>query len=65
MNKRKKMMDQMIIERKSYEKNTQWIRELRKYPDHENFSVGDLVLVYHPIGSVLKSPSRKLNRNWI
>ena len=65
MHKRKKMMDQMIIERKSYEKNTQWIRELRKYPDHENFSVGDLVLVYHPIGSVLQSPSRKLNRNWI
>ena len=55
----------MIIERKSYEKNTQWIRELRKYSDHENFSVGDLVLVYHPLGSVLQSPSRKLNRNWI
>ena len=37
MYKRKKMMDQMIVERKSYEKNTQWIRELRKYPDHEKF----------------------------
>ena len=65
MYKRKKMMDQMIVERKSYEKNTQWIRELRKYPNHETFSVGDLVLVYHPLGSVLQSPSRKLNRNWI
>ena len=50
----------MIVERKSYEKNTQWIRELRKHPNHETFSVGDLVLV-----SVLQSPSRKLNRNWI
>ena len=45
-------------------RNTQWIREMRKYPDHETFAVGDLVLVYHPIGSVLNSPSRKLNRNW-
>ena len=65
MFKREVLMDQMIVERKSYEKNTQWIRELRKYPNHETFSVGDLVLVYHPLGSVLQSPSRKLNRNWI
>ena len=36
-----------------------------KYPNHETFAVGDLVLVYHPIGSVLHSPSRKLNRNWM
>ena len=65
MNKKKVLMDQMIVERKSYEKNTQWIRELRKYSYHETFSVGDLVLVYHQLGSVLQSPSRKLNRNWI
>ena len=38
---------------------------MRKYPNHETFAVGDLVLVYHPLGSVLLSPSRKLNRNWI
>ena len=65
MFKRKAMMDQFIIYRKTYEKNTQWIREMRKYPNHETFAVGDLVLVYHPIGSVLQSASRKLNRNWI
>ena len=65
MCKRKEMMNQMIVERKTYEKNTQWVRELRKYPNHETFSVGDLVLVYHPLGSILQSPSRKLNRNWI
>ena len=65
MFKRKAMMDQIIIDKKTYEKNTQWIREMRKYPDHETFAVGDLVLVYHPIGSVLNSPSRKLNRNWV
>ena len=65
MFQKKVLMDQLIVERKSYEKNTQWIRELRKYPDHEAFSVGDLVMVYHPLGSVLQSPSRKLKRNWI
>ena len=46
-------------------KNTQWISEMRKYPNHETFAVGDLVLVYHPLGSVLQSPSRRLNRNWV
>ena len=29
MFKRKAMMDQIIIEKKIYEKNTQWIREMR------------------------------------
>ena len=52
MFKRKAMMDQIIIDKKTYEKNTQWIREMRKYPDHETFAV-------------LNSPSRKLNRNWV
>ena len=65
MFKRKAMMDQIIIDRKTYEKYTQWIREMRKYAKYETFAVGDLVLVYHPIGSVSQSPSRKLNRNWI
>ena len=41
------------------------VREMRQYPDHETFAVGDLVLVNHPLGSVLESPSKKLNRNWI
>ena len=63
MFKRKAMMDQIIIDKKTYEKNTQWIREMRKYPNHETFAVGDLVLVCHPLGSVLQSPPRKLNRN--
>ena len=57
MFKRKAMMNQIIIEKKTYEKNTQWIREMRKCPDHETFAVGDLVLVYHPLGSDLSSPS--------
>ena len=35
MFQRKALIDQMIIERKSYEKNTQWIRDMRKYSNHE------------------------------
>ena len=65
MFKRKAMMDQIIIDKKTYEKNTQWIRKMKKYPDHETFAVGDLVLVYHPLGSVLNCLSRKLNSNWV
>ena len=38
---------------------------MRKYHNHETFAVGDLVLAYHPLGSVLQSSSKKLNRNWI
>ena len=38
---------------------------MRKYPNHQTFAVGDHVLIYHPLGSVLQSPSRKLNRNWV
>ena len=65
MKKRKDLVDQLIIDRKTYENNTQWVREMRKYPNHETFAVGDLVLVNYPLGSVLQSPSKKLNRNWI
>ena len=32
MFKRKAMMDQIIIDRKTYEKNTQWIRENEEIP---------------------------------
>ena len=38
---------------------------MREYPKHETFAAGDLVLVYHPLGSVLQRPSRKLNRIWV
>ena len=50
MFKRKAMMDQIIIKKKTYEKNIQWIREMSKYRNHETFAIGDLVLVYHPLG---------------
>ena len=49
---RKAKMDQIIIEKKTYEKNTQWVREMRKYPNHETFPVEELVLVYYPLGSL-------------
>ena len=43
MFKRKAMMDQIIIDRKTYKKNTQWIRVMRKYPNHETFAVGSYI----------------------
>ena len=58
------MMDQLIIDRKTYEKNTQWVREIRKYPEHETFAVGDYFSQSF-IRSVLQGSSKKLNRNWI
>ena len=59
------LVELLDLSRKTYEKNTQWVKEMRKYPDDETFAVGDLVLVSHPLGSVLQSSSKKLNRNWI
>ena len=34
---------EIIIEKKIYEVNTQWIRKVRKYPNHETILVGSLV----------------------
>ena len=33
MSKRKAMMDQIIIDKKTYEKTTHWVSEMRKYPN--------------------------------
>ena len=38
--------------RKSMNKNTQWVRERRKYPNEETFAVRKLVLVYHSLGTI-------------
>ena len=60
MEKRKDLVDQVIVDRKTYEKNTQWVREMRRYSDHETFAVGDLVLVNHPLESVFAKPIQKV-----
>ena len=41
------------------------MRETRKFPDAHGYAIGDLVMIYHEIGSVLHSASKKLKRNWI
>ena len=41
------------------------IRESRKYPDAHGYVVGDFVLINHSPSSVLKAPSRKLERDWV
>ena len=51
--------------RKKYEVESQLIRESREYPDAHGYAVGDLVLINHQPSSVLKTPSRKLKRDWV
>ena len=65
MDKRKLLINQMIMRRKKYEAESQLIRESRKYPDVHGYTVGDLVLINHSPSSVLKAPSRKLKRDWV
>ena len=65
MKQRKEIMDKIIISRKKYETENRLVREMRKFPDAHGFAIGDLVMIYHEIGSVLHSASKKLKRNWI
>ena len=30
-------------------KNIHWVREMRKYPNHETYAVGYLGLINHPL----------------
>ena len=59
----KAMMDQIIIEKKNYEQNTQWVKERRKYSNDETFAVKILVLVYYLLGSMGQNPFNKMDRN--
>ena len=52
-----------ISAEKSYEQNTQWVRERRKYPNEEPFTLRKLVLVYHLLGSIGQNPFSNMNRN--
>ena len=61
MEKRKKLLNNLIIERKKYESESQLIRESRKYPDAHGYAIGDLVLIHHSPSCTLKAQSRKLN----
>ena len=65
MQQQKLLIDQMIMRRKKYEAESQLIRESRKHPDAHGYAVGDLVLIKHAPSSVLKTPSRKLKRDWV
>ena len=65
MKQRKEIMDKIIISRKKYETESRLVREMRKFPDAHGYAIGDLVMIYHEIVSVLHSASKKLKRNWI
>ena len=50
-------------ERKKVEAETQYIREMRRFPNEKMFREGDLVFLDYEGGSMLRAPSRKLKRN--
>jgi len=58
-------MNAIITDRKKFEVENRWVKEMRKFPDAHGFSVGDLVMIDFEYGSVLKSSARKLKRNWV
>ena len=65
MYRKKRMMKQIVLDRKKIEAETQYIREIRRHPDFKPFRMGDLVFLDHSGGSLLHAPSKKFQRNWI
>ena len=63
--RRKELLNNLIIERKKYESESQLMRKSRKYPDAHGYAIGDLVLIHHSPSSTLKAQSRKLKRDWV
>ena len=55
----------VILEKKAIDKQTQWIRDMRKYPDSDGFKVGDLVFLNHDYGSKQKVNAKKFKQKWI
>ena len=58
-------MKEIILEKRAVEAQTQWIRDLRKYPSDKGFAVGDLVSVNFEKGSNLQMNSRKMKQPWV
>ena len=65
MKKRREQVNRLVGERKKVEAETQYIREMRRFPNEKMFREGDLVFLDYEGGSMLRAPSRKLKRNWI
>ena len=65
MMKRREQVNRLVGERKKVEAETQFIREMRRFPNEKMFREGDLVFLDYEEGSMLRAPSRKLKRNWI
>ena len=65
MKEKAEMIAKLIKERRTYEKESLLVKEMRKFPDFETLAIGDLVMVDHNYGSTLQSQNKKLKRNWI
>ena len=55
----------IVLEKKAMEKQTQWIRDMRKYPDSKGFQVGDLVWLNHEYGTKQETKARKFKQKWL
>ena len=65
MKQRVEVINKLVRDRKKIKAETQYIREMRRYPNDKPFRVGDLVFLDYSGNSKLQAPSRKLKRNWI
>jgi hypothetical protein len=65
MEKRKKVICQMIAEEKYRQQQLQVTQEQRKHPLYHPLEKGDLVMFNYQYGSELQAPSRKLVSPWI
>ena len=62
---RMKDLKKLVLERKTEELKTQWIRDIRHYPNGVCFSIGDLIYLNYESGSDLQVPAKKLKQEWI
>ena len=58
-------MKRIILSKRAKEVQTQFIKALRKFPNRDEYAVGDLIYLYYEQGSNLHAPSKKLKKGWI
>ena len=59
------LMKTIILNKKWMEVKLEWIRDLRRHPNRDDYAIGDLVYLNYEGGSNLQAPSRKLKQVWI
>ena len=65
MKNRLNSLKDLVIARKTQEAMTQWIKDIRKYPHEEGYTIGDLIYLNYESGAELQVAARKLKQEWI